>query len=462
MKINLKTKLIISYTVLSLVLIGSLVVVSNLLLEKQFSAYIMQRQEDKNQSYVDAVLNEFEQNKDLSAEGFYVLGQKAFNDGLILMIFDENNQEVFCMSCYDQLRCDNMINAMEETMKNRYPGFKGEYVEKQYVLENEGVVYGEVTLGYYGPYYFLDEDIQFMDILNNLFVASAFVFLILAILVGYLIANHFSKPIQEVTKKTKEIEKGNCNCRIDLQSSTTEISGLIHSVNTLASTLSAQQDLKKRMANNYAHEFRTPLTAIQSTIEGLIDGVFEPTPERLENIRQEILRLSRMINQIDTLVELESDERSLVKTKFDLMKLVEQVVSTFDVQCKEKNIDVRIQGEVCELEADYDQMSSVVFNLMSNAVKYTDTNGNINITLINHQHACELRVSDTGIGIGEEDLPLIFEHLYRTDVSRSRETGGSGIGLSVVKSIVLNHDGEIQVESEVNKGTTFKLVLPKK
>lgn len=355
-----------------------------------------------------------------------------------------------------------MINAMEETMKDRYPGFNGEYIEKQYELESDGVTYGQVTLGYYGPYYFLDEDIQFMDVLNNMFVASAFVFLLLAIVVGYLIANRFSKPIQEVTKKTREIEKGNCNCRIDITSSTTEIHGLINSVNTLASTLSAQQDLKKRMANNYAHEFRTPLTAIQSTIEGLIDGVFEPTPERLENIRQEILRLSRMINQIDTLVELEDKDAVLNKTKFDVSKVVEQVVSTFEVQCKEKKIAVSLDLVPCELLADYDQLSSVVFNLMSNAVKYTDMKGGIKLIVKDHKDTCELQVVDTGIGIAEEDIPLVFEHLYRTDVSRSRETGGSGIGLSVVKSIVLNHDGEITVESAVGEGTTFKIVLPKK
>ncbi|MFV0552455.1 MAG: ATP-binding protein [Anaerorhabdus sp.] len=461
MKMSLKAKLILSYTALSLLLVMALLVVSNVLLEKQFSQYILQKQEEKNQSYVDAVLAEFEKNKQLTTEGFVALGQKAFNDGLILMIRDDQNHEVFCMSCYDQMRCEDMISAMERTMQSRYPGFKGEYVEKQYTIESEGILYGTVTLGYYGPYYLLDADIRFMDILNNLFVAIAFAFLAVAIMIGYFMANRLSKPIQEVTMKAKEIEKGHCDCRIDIHSTTTEIQGLINSVNALAITLDAQQNLKKRMANNYAHEFRTPLAAIQSTIEGIIDGIFDATPERLENIRQEILRLSRMVNQIDKLVELESDDKTLNKTKFDLKNLIIQVVTTFEMQCEEKKIDVSMNLVQSEIVADHDQIGSVISNLMSNAIKYTDNNGKIKIQLVNHKEMIQLIISDTGIGIAKEEIPLIFEHLYRTDISRSRKTGGSGIGLSVVRMIILNHGGDIKVDSELNKGTTFIINLPK-
>lgn len=461
MKMSLKAKLILSYTALSLLLVMSLLVVSNVLLEKQFSQYILQKQEEKNQSYVDAVLAEFEKNKQLTTDGFVALGQKAFNDGLILMIRDDQNHEVFCMSCYDQMRCEDMISAMERTMQSRYPGFKGEYVEKQYTIESEGILYGTVTLGYYGPYYLLDADIRFMDILNNLFVAIAFIFLAVAIMIGYFMANRLSKPIQEVTMKAKEIEKGHCDCRIDIHSTTTEIQGLINSVNALAITLDAQQNLKKRMANNYAHEFRTPLAAIQSTIEGIIDGIFDATPERLENIRQEILRLSRMVNQIDKLVELESDDKTLNKTKFDLKNLIIQVVTTFEMQCEEKKIDVSMNLVQSEIVADHDQIGSVISNLMSNAIKYTDNNGKIKIQLVNHKEMIQLIISDTGIGIAKEEIPLIFEHLYRTDISRSRKTGGSGIGLLVVRMIILNHGGDIKVDSELNKGTTFIINLPK-
>lgn len=462
MKMSLKAKLILSYTALSLLLVVSLLVVSNVILEKQFSQYILQKQEEKNLSYVDAVLTEFNQDNQLSSGSFYALGQKAFDDGLILMIKDDANHEVFCMSCYDQMRCEDMISAMEETMQTRYPGFKGEYIEKQYILEKEGIHLGVVTLGYYGPYYLLDADIQFIDILNTLLVIVALVFLGIAILIGYFIASRLSKPIQEVTQKTKEIEQGYCNCRINVNSSTTEIQGLIHSVNALATTLESQHNIKKRMANNYAHEFRTPLAAIQSTIEGIIDGVFEATPERLENIRQEILRLSRMVNQIDRLVELESDEMILHKTKVNLKNLIKQIVATFEGQYMEKNIHVVMRLEESEIEADCDQIGSVITNLVSNAIRYTNPDGKIELILKNKKDHVVVTVSDTGIGISPEDKTLIFERLYRTDASRSRVSGGSGIGLSIVKTIILNHSGEIDVWSEVNQGTTFTIKLPKK
>ena len=134
MKIGLKARLILSYTALSMLLVFLLLMISNLMLERQFRNYVINKQEEKNAAYVDAILTEFESGKTLSEDSFLALGQKALNEGIILMIRDNLNQEIFCMSCYDNMRCENMIDSMEQTMKNRYPGFEGEYTEKPYLL----------------------------------------------------------------------------------------------------------------------------------------------------------------------------------------------------------------------------------------------------------------------------------------------------------------------------------------
>ncbi len=460
MKIGLKTRLILSYTTLSLLLVFSLLVISNFLLKRQFKGYMISKQEEKNITYVNAVLTELVSEKPLAKDSFLVLGQKALGEGIILMINDVKGNEIFCMSCYDNLRCENMINAMETTMQNRYPSFEGKYTEKLYPLTQSGKDYGTITLGYYGPYYLLNADINFMDVLNNLYISSALVFLLIAIGLGYLMAIRISRPIAEVTRKTSQIERGDFSHRIDLETKTIEIQGLISSVNALASTLEAQQSLKKRMASDYAHEFRTPLAAIQSNLEGIIDGIFEPTNARLESIRAEILRLSRMVSQIDKIVELENDSVALAKESFDLRALLLQTLSTFEAELKEKAITLKVDSVPCKVVADADKISSVIVNLLSNAIKYTEPGGKIMVSLLREKDHAVLIFADSGVGIAEKDLPYIFEHLYRTDTSRARDTGGSGIGLSIVKAIVNAHNGKVEVSSEYGVGSVFKVFLP--
>ncbi len=461
MKMGLKVRLIISYVLLSMFLVFSLSAIANHLLEKHFQSYVQERQEEKNLYFVHAVLAEFDVDKKPSQEFLLSLGQNAFNEGIVLMVNDMNGNELFCMSCYDNTRCADMINAMEETMRKRYPNFEGQYTEKKYALSKDGRNYGTVSLGFYGPFYYKDNDIHFMNLLNSLFMNAAFAFLFIALIVGYFMASRISKPIKAVTIKTNQIEKGNYSDRIHIKSNTKEIDGLIGSVNALASTLELQQELKKRMASDYAHEFRTPLAAIQSNLEGILDGIFEPTPQRIESVHAEILRLSRMVSEIDKIVALENENMAMHKEQFDFCSLLKQILLTFEADLKEKNIAIHVESQPCAIIADKDKISSVLVNLISNAIKYTDDGGGINIIIEESKHNVQFSIRDHGVGMEAKDLPHIFEHLYRADLSRTRGTGGSGIGLSVVKAIVHAHNGTITVESEVGKGSTFTIVLPK-
>ncbi len=462
MKISLRTRLIISYTVLSLFLVLSLLILSNIFLEKQFNQYIEGKQDEKNLSIVKSVLAEFEAGKEPSSEYLLSIGQSALNDGIILMVNDNLGNELFCMSCYDNMRCENMLDSMESTMRKRYPNFEGKYTEKVYLLDKNDVSFGTVTLGYYGPFYYNEADFKFIEVLNNLLAGAALIFLVIAVFVGFFMANRISEPIKVVTGKTQKIEKGNYADRIEFTSKTMEIDSLIDSVNALAASLEEQQELKKRMAMDYAHEFRTPLAAIQSNLEGIIDGIFEPTNDRIESIRQEILRLSRMVSDIDKITDLQKNNLILHREKFDFFLLLKQNLITFEAKLSEKQIKLKVKGEPCCIYGDKDKISSVIINLISNAVKYTDTLGEIDASIKDEGERIVFTVSDTGVGIDEVDLPYIFEHLYRVDPSRARDTGGFGIGLSVTKAIVEAHGGQITVQSEPKKGSVFTIILPKK
>lgn len=462
MKISLKLKLTISYILLSLLLVGSLLIASNYFLEKRFQSYIIENQEKENKRIVELVADEFGENGTVpSSETLEKIGENALADGIILMVNNLESQELFCMSTLDSQVCDDMIQSMSDHMVSIYPNFNGEYTQKEYEIINNGVKVGTATLGYYGPFFYNDQDVQFLKILNKIFLFVSILSLIVAALLGYFMANRISRPIKKVIDKTKQIEKGNYKDRLEVSSRTKEINQLVNSMNSLAYTLNKQQESKKRMAGDYAHEFRTPLATLQLSLEAMIDGIWEPTTERLENCREEILRLARMISDIDKITEIENDILVLNKTQFDLADTVEKVILNFMPEMQAKNLSLETDLKKSFVYADKDKIIQVIINLLSNAIKYTDKNGKIKLTVKKHNNSSVLIVSDTGIGIAEEDLKNIFEYFYRTDKSRNRKTGGSGIGLAVVKAIVDAHEGTIETKSEPGHGSEFKVYLPK-
>lgn len=461
MNLSLKVKLAISYVLLSLFLVSSLLFVSNYFLEKKFQNYIISTQDKKNHDIVHSVTNQFGDKGEFpSMDTLENIGNAALSEGLILMVTDLNNNQLFCMSTLDSQMCVNMLDSMRSNMAKIYPNFNGRYIEQDYDVIKKGTKVATVTLGYYGPYFYNDEDLHFIEVLNKVFFSMGVLFLIVATILGFYMANRISMPIKKVIDKTMQIEAGNFSERLTLVSKTNEINQLIHSVNILADTLEKQQLSKKRMARDYAHEFRTPLAALQSNLEAMIDGILEPDPERLESCREEILRLTRMISDIDKIVQIENDNLKLEKTKFDLVSVINQIVLNFQPELANQNIQIETSTNPCEIYADKDKITQVIINLLSNAVKYTDKGGKIQIRVNKSAHKAEFIISDTGVGMDEKDLPNIFDHLYRTDKSRDRNTGGSGIGLSVVKAIVEAHGGHIEVTSQLSKGSQFIFTLP--
>lgn len=217
---------------------------------------------------------------------------------------------------------------------------------------------------------------------------------------------------------------------------------------------------KKRLAADYAHEFRTPLTTLQSNLEAMIDHIFEPTTERLESCREEVLRLSRMISDLDQLVTMETKPYLLEKDVFSMNTLIQDVLKIYHLEAKLKQVKFIAGNQEIQVLADRDKLFQVISNLFLNAIKYTNENGKIEIILEKTKDKVLFIMKDDGIGIEESDCSLIFESLYRTDRSRSRDTGGSGIGLSVAKAIVLAHGGEISVKSKVGEGSEFVFWIP--
>jgi two-component system sensor histidine kinase BaeS len=209
-----------------------------------------------------------------------------------------------------------------------------------------------------------------------------------------------------------------------------------------------------------AHELRTPLAAIRSYIEAMLDGVWTFDQERLKSCHEELMRLTRMIKDIEKLSKYEG-EITLNKKQFNLHEVAQQIVANFEHEYENKGIELTFHAEYTEIVADQDKLSQVIINLLSNALKYTNEGGSVKLTISKFNHFVEITVTDTGIGISEDDLPHVFERFYRADKSRTRSTGGSGIGLTITRAIVKAHGGKIKIESTVGVGTKVNVILPK-
>ena len=215
------------------------------------------------------------------------------------------------------------------------------------------------------------------------------------------------------------------------------------------------------MAADVAHELRTPLANLQSSMEAMIDGIWEPNGERLESCHEEIIRINRLVGDLEKLERFEAENATLSISEFDISELIQHILSNFETEFQKNRIQFQFSGKSEIINADRDKISQVVVNLISNALKYTLAGGHIEIEVTGTETAIELVVKDSGKGIPPEDIPYIFERFYRADQSRNRLTGGSGLGLTITKAIVESHKGKISVSSEIDKGTTFTVYLPK-
>lgn len=471
-QMKLQTKLIISYFLLSLFIIGSLFLVSNYMIEKQFHEYVMERREASNLELLEDIQEVLGKPEPVIAD-FRPIADRAIRQNIFFKLEDMQGRDMLRLLRQNtgapgsgmgmgmsmrRSHHDDPPKPPERPSWLRGQNAENRIMEKTYPIMVNGKQIGQATFSC--PFEFTNSDSYFVEMLNNFLGKAALVFLLIAIGCGYYMSGKIAKPLRKVITQTREIEKGDYDTKLDVRSNTTEISELINSVNTLGQTLKAQQQYQKRLARDYAHEIRTPLAAIQSNLEGMIDGVLDTTNERLESCRAEILRLGRMIAQIDKIVEINENKIILHKVNFDLRELIVQSSKAFDKQLMDKQIRMELELPELLVHADKDRIGQVFVNLFSNAIKYTDSGGMI--TVSGSQTADKVRVTmrDTGAGISSEALPHIFEHMYRADQSRNRDTGGSGIGLAIVKGIVDKHGGSVQVESEPGVGSSFTVILP--
>ncbi len=304
------------------------------------------------------------------------------------------------------------------------------------------------------------EDREFLDKTYQAMVLAGIIAILLASSAGVFLSRSLMWPIKRMTRTTDAIAKGDFTKRYKVDGRD-EIARLSQSIDMMADTIERDRRLEKRLTTDVAHELRTPLMAIQATVEAMVDGVLPADEVRLHTVDSEVKRLSRMVDSILRLSRLENRRAYNMIDNVDISNVLTDCISTHEMYAYD--IGLRLTFE-CEegiyLRCDPDLIRQCIANLMSNAFRYTDKSGSVDVNVKKIGEYVRIAVSDTGIGLDDEEVKHVFQRFWRADSDRSRDNGGLGIGLSVVQEIVLNHGGELSVESEKGKGSCFIIMLP--
>lgn len=383
------------------------------------------------------------------------LMHEAYMGNYCLTLTDSNKKPIWGMDP-DEIKNKSHLNTM--LVKD-----KGVYATKTFEIKSDGKIVGYVNVGQYSSVLLSEEDIYFKASINESIIASGVITLIIIIIISLYFSKQLSIPIKEVVNMSVKLSKGNFDTKSSTVSNIEELENLRKSINVLAEKLKYQDTLRKQLVSDISHEIRTPLNVLQNNLEAMIDGVFPVTTERLNYLNEEVVRFGRLLSNLNVLKEFESES---IKLNFEIIfldELIKDICKDFYMAAENKNIKLVYNIEPDEdyrVTGDKDKLKQVFINLTSNALKFTETDGNVSINLYADNKNIIVEVKDDGMGIKKKDLPFIFERLYRGDKSR-HQIEGSGIGLTIVKDILQLHYASIDVESKEEEGTTFKVYFDK-
>lgn len=295
-------------------------------------------------------------------------------------------------------------------------------------------------------------------------ILSGMAVLLLAGLVGLFLARRIALPLSRLTGAVQRLAAGGWDQRLDLTGDYDEIARLVAAFNDMAARLERYEALRRNMVADVAHELRTPLTVLRGQLESLQAGTLEARPEVIMSLHDEILRLSRLVHDLQELSLAEAKKLTLHQETFDLVEVARRVLNFFQVEAEDRNIALSLETGEAEIKVkgDRDRIAQVLINLLGNALRYTPPGGRVKVTAGREDGGVIVTVEDSGPGIEPADLPHVFERFYRPDKSRSRAKGGAGLGLAIARGFVEAHGGRIWAESHPGQGSRFNFTIPGK
>ncbi len=426
----------------------------------------------------------------VSLKSYYELSTKSEINSIVEKVkkyYDNSNYaSYFNKLSYETSMCIELYNDMTRTYYSsscsansiELSGEKRDFILKNY--DSQGYKIEDKTLGskklLYGVkleddiYAFVQASIVPVDstvnILKSQLLIVSIVVCILSLVVAVFISKKISKPIKDVTNNAKLLSEGNYDVKFDEDSSIEEIAELNKTLNYTTSELGKTEKLRRELLSNVTHDLKTPLTMIKAYAEMVRDLTYKNKKKRNENLNiiiNEADRLNVLVNDVLDLSKYQANTIKLEYSTFDIDSLIKDIVTRYDIYKVRDGYDIDYEGKECNVWADRKRIEQVLYNLINNALNYTGDDKKIYIKLIenNDDNTIRVEIIDTGKGIKEEEIPLIWDKYYKVDKTYSRMQIGTGIGLSIVKNILKMHNVNFGVYGKLGKGTTFYFELSK-
>ncbi len=321
-----------------------------------------------------------------------------------------------------------------------------------------------------GPTYYMiaissksDQDGYMWNILE-IFLISAVIVIVIVLIIVYFTTLKLTQPVKEIASVSKEIGKGNFSVTLPSYN-IEEFEELSNAFNDMAASLKNYDTMRNSFIANVSHELRTPMTSIGGFVDGILDGTIPPSEEKnyLKIISSEVHRLTRLVRSMLNLAKIEAGELEPNMQYFSAIEPIVDSLVTFENRLEEKRVDIRglDVGKVM-LYADNDLIHQVMYNLIENAIKFVNEDGYIEFSFKPVGYMTVISIKNSGEGLSEDELPLVFDRFYKVDKSRGIDAAGVGLGLNIVRSIIKLHGGKIMVKSVYGEYTEFMFTIPNK
>ena len=459
---SINSKLIISFTLIMIATILSIKLFVNTIFKDSFEKYVDDSNKVEVNHLIEFDLKNLYTNESWNTEFIENLGIEAIRKGIAIEIYDKNDNKVWSVFEDEKVLSDKTLNDIGKNMKSIEKQWDNYFEElKVDINDDEGnILVGYAYIGHYASTYYMENDVEFFNAINRIIIIIGVISISSIIIISIIISRSIAKPISKVSKMTKYIGEGNYKNKLNYKSNIMEIDDLINSINKLSNELNDQENLRKQLTGDIAHELRTPLTSIKGHLDAIIVGIWEPTNERLNSINEEVKRITNLVDELRKLAKFDSGKDNLNKEIVNLKNYIKSIAYNYEGKALEKNIVIKYQLENIEALIDKEKFAQVIINILSNAIKYNNGNNEIYIKVFKKNNSINISIKDSGIGIPKSEYKNIFERFYRLDKSRGANEKGAGVGLTIAKSIVNAHGGEIEVYSEINKGSEFIISLP--
>jgi two-component system, OmpR family, sensor histidine kinase BaeS len=417
----------------------------NLAFGQQFAEYLEGAQAQRQHQIVSALAGSYEQAGGWDPAALDRLAGAALMDGGTLEVVDADGAMVWAGEA------GPMAEMHREMMGTGPLG-----PERDLPVEVGGQEVGTATMRLPEPG-LLPQDVAFRRSVNRLLLYAGLAAAVAALAIGLLLARRATAPARQLTHAAAGLAAGDRSARIQ-PARTDEFGDMAAAFNRMADQIEAEDLLRRGFAADVAHELRTPLMILRGEIEALEDGVVEPSPQALASLREETLRLGRLVDDLDTLARADAAGFTLDRAPTGLDDVVAKAAEELTDRFREADVGLDLDvAEHLPVLADAARLRQVVTNLLVNALKFTPAGGRVRVSASRDGDSGVIEVADTGPGIPDEELPRVFDRFFRGSAVRA---GGSGIGLTVVRQLVEAHDGTVAAGSVPGAGATFTVRLP--